>query len=228
MKKQLVIFGVVIAVCLVLVGCGKKEDKDADQVVGGWENTFTNSQIGFDETLLELFKKANDNYKDMDLEPVAVLAKQVVAGTNYMILAKDSKEYKMVVLYKDLEGKASITNVSTFDYTKYINQNYANSAQALVGGWTVESTGRLGMLEDSNIQAAFDNATSAFAGMTYSPITVLGKQVVSGTNYAVLCFGKPSYDGMPEGVYLLTLYVKLDGTSEVTSQAYVDITKYNQ
>ena len=66
MKKQLVIFGVVIAICLVLVGCGKKDDED-DQIVGGWENTLTSSQIGFDEKLLELFKKSDDAIRKSEL-----------------------------------------------------------------------------------------------------------------------------------------------------------------
>ena len=55
-----------------------------------------------------------------------------------------------------------------------------------MGGWTV--------LESYEItdeqRTAFEKATADLIGAEYELIACLGRQVVSGTNYALLCSGK--------------------------------------
>lgn len=45
------------------------------------------------------------------------------------------------------------------------------------------------MTLDENTQPVFEKATETLNGITYYPLTVLGKQVVAGTNYAVIAYG---------------------------------------
>ena len=69
-------------------------------------------------------------------------------------------------------------------------------------------------------------------GATYKPIALLGTQLVSGTNYALLAFGTPStkelVNNTNTGVYILTLYEDLHGTCEIVSSSYIDLSKYNK
>lgn len=71
--------------------------------------------------LRKLFRKAAKDYGSDEIAPVAVLAQQVVAGTNYTILARVTPAtsgaqttWALVTLYTDLKGDAEITNVSDF------------------------------------------------------------------------------------------------------------------
>ena len=136
------------------------------------------------------------------------------------------EHFKILVVYNDLKNNASVKSISDFDYNKYINENYDNDSEELEGGWTIKSTDQESLL-DNNIQAAFDKATSTITGMSYKPIAVLATQLVSGTNYAILCYGSASYDNSPEGIYLVTIYEDLDKNAEVVSQSFVDITEFN-
>lgn len=239
MKKKLLIFTFVLAVALFVTGCGKEKEKENSEkgakMVGGWETVLTNKQVGLDEETLKLFNSAKEGYVGLNLEPVAILGKQVVAGTNYMFLAKGTPvvqnpetSYKVVIVYKDLQGKAEITKVSDFDFTKYTNENIDNNNQQLSGGWNTEAPGKLNMLDDEDVQYAFDKATETLTGMTYNPIAIVGKQIVSGTNYAVLCYGRASTNGTVEGIYLLTLYKDLNNNQEITSNAYIDLAEFNK
>ena len=71
--------------------------------------------------LRKAIKKAAKEYGGVEIAPVAVLAKQVVAGTNYTVLARvtptangASTSWALVTLYVDLKGDAEITNVTDF------------------------------------------------------------------------------------------------------------------
>ena len=233
MKNKVLIVTIVIAVCLIVTSCGK-EKKEEKIKVGGWETVLTKEEVGLDESLLQTFNNAKENYTSLILDPVALLGKQVVAGTNYMFLAKgyqkgeeDKATYKIVIIYKNLEGMSTITRVKDFDFTKYTNENIENNTEKLVGGWFVESSGKLNVL-DGKVGEIWEKATETLTGMSYNPIAVVGKQLVSGTNYAVLCYGRGSYDETTEGIYLVTLYEDLKGTSEIVSNAYINLAEFNK
>ena len=241
MKKKLLIFTFVLAFALIITGCGKEKEKEEDntekenKVVGGWEIVLTDKQVGLEEAELKLFEDAKKEYVGLNLEPVAILATQVVAGTNYMFLAKGSPvvpdpetSYKIVIVYKDLQGKAEITKVSDFDFTKYTNKNSDNPNEQLVGGWTVSAPGKINMLDNEEIQKAWDKATETLTGMSYNPIAIVGKQLVAGTNYAIICYAKGSYEGAKEAIYLVTLYKDLNGNQEITYQTYIDLAEFNK
>lgn len=235
--KKLLVFLLAITTCIVITGCIKdkpEQKKKKEPAVGSWQTVFNNNDIYIDEEAKTVFENAKKDYTTMELEVIELLAKQVVSGQNYMFLAKgytkgeeDKATYKIVVVYKNLENKSTITKVSNFDYTKYVNENIKNPNETLDGGWSVESPGKPIML-DEQLQAAFDNATNKLTGVNYSPITLLGTQLVSGTNYAILCYGKSTDENAKEAIYLLTLYEDLNGTQEIVSQAYIDLADYNK
>ena len=53
---------------------------------------------------------------------------------------------------------------------------------AAVGGWTLNDSGEL----SAEAKAAFDKAMEGLMGVNYTPVALLGTQLVSGTNYSIL------------------------------------------
>ena len=238
MKKKCLII-VLVVVCLFMIGCKKKEEsstkKSETNITGGWETILAGERNDMSEEVVKAFNEAKANYTSLNLDLVALLGSQVVSGTNYMYLAKgyqagesDKATYKIVVVYRNLEGKSTITKVSDFDYTKYTNINKEGTSEQLSGGWSARSTGKPYDIPDEKIQSIFNKATSTLTGMSFKPIAVLGKQLVSGTNYAILCFGAATVPDAIENVYLLTVYEDLEGTCEVVSHAYIDLALFNK
>ena len=230
MKKLLLCL--VMILCLFMVGCRSKED---EKTVGGWSTILSSQVNDMDEETINIFNNAKNNYNELNLDLVALFGKQVVAGTNYMYLAKgytkgndNEATYKVVIVYHDLEGNDSITKVSDFDYTKYTNQNIDGLNEQLSGGWNVESSGRPYTLFEDGENNIFEKATSTLTGMSFKPLVLVGKQIVSGTNYAVICYGSATVPDAKEGIYLLTLYEDLNGNSELLSIAYIDLADFNK
>lgn len=220
MKKK-VFLCLLVFICLLTVGCGKEKDKD--KVVGGYEIDLTTKQAHIEEYELNIFKEIKkDKYKD--LEVVALLGEQVVAGKNYIFLCKDNKEYKIVTVYKDLEEKVKVTSVKDFDPTKYANEKFEYNKNNLDGGIQVIIPPK-GVELDEKVNTIFTTAMEKEKSGEYKPIGVVGHQVVSGTNYLVLCYGSINIEEPNTGIYMITLYEDLKGTSEVVSIAYIDISE---
>ena len=122
MKKTTIYAGIVI-LAFVLCGCsgGTKptgEAPSSEKLLGGWEIT-THDAEELPEDAQKAFDKAKEKLTDGEYTPVALLATQIVAGTNYCILCqvapKDNTEQKwtLVYIYADLQGNAEIMN--TYD-----------------------------------------------------------------------------------------------------------------
>lgn len=225
MKKKTIIL-VLIGLLICITGCNNNQNNN--QIVGGYQINLSNRQVNLDNDILKIFNDAKSNYTEMDLEPVALLATQVVAGKNYMFLARsnDTASYKIVIVYNDLENKSTLSSVKDFEYTEYTYENISNNDDNLMGGWNVNIPNNIPSLEN-DIQTIFDDATSKIKDTTYYPIEVLGTQLVSGTNYAILCYRKGN-DSIQDSIYLITLYEDLNKTNEIVSEAYIDLKKYNQ
>ena len=239
MNKKVLCISIIVLCLIIAIICFalhgyKNNNNSGGEVTGGWTLNSDIKSMNISKDAMNAFNRAAEDYTGMTFEPIALLGTQVVAGTNYMFLCKGTTvtknpetSLKIVIVYNDLNDKSEITSVSDFDYTKYVSKNIENDSEELSGGWQVSSSGNIGILDD-DIQTMFNKATSTLTGMSYEPIALLGTQVVAGTNYAILCYGSASYDNMPEAIYLLTLYKDLDGNQEITSQAYVDISVFNQ
>lgn len=94
--------------------------------LGGWQ-IFEDEKEAVPADAKEAFDSAIQGYTGMNLEPKALLATQVVSGTNYAFLCLGErvvqnpvKGWYVVVVYKDLQGKAKISSVEDFDLTAHI------------------------------------------------------------------------------------------------------------
>ena len=223
MKKKILLTILIMMVGVLLVGCNKEDKKKESST---WVINLDVSKQELDNYVKKTFEDAKANYSG-NLDYVALLGKQVVAGTNYMFLCKDESSFKVAIVYRNLEGVSQITNVSVFDPVKYVNENTNYNPEQLAGGWYTEVPVWINGL-DSNVQKYFQEATEKLVGVDYSPIGVLAEQYNMGVNYAVLCYGQPSYQGALPGIYMLTLYVDKTNKAEIVSIASINLADFNK
>ncbi len=230
MKKILVILLCLLALC----ACAKEEDsgtmeieegQEPDWLAGGW---FYNPDLPVIND--EIFAKAA---VDTDLQPLNILATQVVAGTNYAYLACDfnnalgaSTAYKIVIVYNDLDDNSEVTKIADFDVEAYLEGDGNTTQDNLAGGWTNNS--ELPNMLDEDMNAAFDQALAELTGVDYEPVCVLASQVVAGTNYAILAKGTTVTAEAPTHLYIVSIYVDLENVATLNNICAIDISSFNQ
>ena len=205
-----------------------------ESVSGGWD-LFDNEANALPEDVQTAFDKAAETFTGSELKPVAYVASQVVAGTNYMILCeaaptteRPKTSYQMVIVYADLEGNAEITQIKEFDLTAYTDGNNTEiSAEQLAGGWQVAED-RSSVVIPQDAKDVFDKAVENLDGNELEPMALLGTQVVAGTNYAFLCFSTLQTEETINGIQVVTVYEDLDGNAEITNICTVDPADYNE
>ena len=231
MKKNVFKLLLIFMSILLLVGCGK-EEKEIEGKVGGWElNTSVTNTINSKEE--DIFKKAVEEYTGAELEPIAYLGSQVVAGTNHMYLCKSTTttekpiiSFKVVIVYENLQNEVELVRIEDFDLNKYVNVDIENSNEVLSGGWTVSSEGGGNSLTEDE-REMFNNATKELLGVNYKPLVVLATQVVAGKNYAVLSVAETVIENPVYNISVVTIYKDLEDNSKVLAVANVNLADYN-
>ena len=91
----------------------------AEPMVGGWSVAENNAVT---EEQKAVFDKAIEKLMGISHESVAYLGSQLVAGTNHCFLCKATviypdavPSYKLVYIYQDLQGDATVTQVADLD-----------------------------------------------------------------------------------------------------------------
>ncbi|MBR5996337.1 MAG: hypothetical protein IK026_07185 [Eubacteriaceae bacterium] len=220
MKKKIsvvICLSLIAASIIVLVSCSKQHKENENkgsietggEIDGGW--TKADSPV-ITNDFKKVFEKAISELDGVDYTPIAYLASQVVAGTNHCVLCKatpvvpDAKTtYSIVCIYEDLEGNATVTEVIASDAD-------APSAEGgIVGGWS--ETESLEMTDDA--ETAFEKACETLTGAEYTPVALLGTQVVAGTNYRIICESRPSVPSDECGYVIVTVYADLEGNAKI-------------
>ena len=235
MKKKIISILLILLVLITVVGCGKKDKKEekGEKKVASWQIDTTAETLNIPKDARNAFTKAVENYDGVDLKPIALLATQIVSGTNYMyfcqsttVTQKPETSYVIVIVYKDLKGNSKITSVKDFDYTKYVNESIGEDTGEVSGGWTIyDKTSSQELKED--VQKIYDKSLEKFAGSTLKPIALLGTQLVSGTNYAVLALGTTTTKNPKNCITVLTIYNDLNNESTIKYMSIVDLAEFN-
>ena len=119
MKKIISLLVLVLTLIICLAAAS------AEKLIGGWEIPVAEStalpedaQVAFDKAMVKLI--------GAEYTPVALLATQVVAGTNYCILCQVTPvvpdpipHWSLVYLYANLDGDVEIMNVFDLDIGAY-------------------------------------------------------------------------------------------------------------
>ncbi|MBQ1439205.1 MAG: hypothetical protein IIZ10_05910 [Solobacterium sp.] len=204
--------------------------ENAGALLGGWTvNTEYNSIMADGD--VARFKQALEGLTGVGYTPVTILATQVVNGTNYAYLATGTTVtaqpvdgWYVVVVNEKSVGEISLVNIKQIDVADIHTQDNADGAA--LGGWTVADTGAAGMLAGEDTMVAFEAAAEKLLGVTLNPITVLGTQVVNGTNYAVLSLGKTSTEKPELSLYVTKYHAGTDGTVDEVENAVFDLAYY--
>ena len=80
----------------------------------------------------------------------------------------------------------------------------------VAGGWTINTE-----LPEMN-DAIFDKARQGIDGASYSPLFILGTQVVAGTNYEYFCYSKPVVPDATPSFKVVTVYKALGDDLEAS------------
>lgn len=92
--------------------------------------------------------------------------------------------------------------------------------EPLVGGWTINAENVAEIPQD--VQDALAKATEELTGCTYEPVALLASQVVSGTNYCLLCRLTPVVPDAESTFALVYLYVDLENNAAITRVADIE------
>ncbi|MBR5090644.1 MAG: hypothetical protein IK093_14530 [Ruminiclostridium sp.] len=178
-------------------------------VVGGWTVNEGSVAMSRNPAAKNAFKKAVKGYSGTSFTALAFLASQVVAGTNYCILCRatpDGKnadpEIRLMYIYEDLKGNATITGFRTL------------IGKQLMGGYTA-NTGKTAIGSNKDVKKVFDKALRELVGVEYTPLSYLGSQIVSGTNYLVLCRSRVVYPDAPYYFSLVSVNKSLTGKASL-------------
>ena len=202
------------------------EEASAPATLGGWQ-VYGEPASNLAPEQADIFQKATGDLLGVSYHPIAVIGQQVVAGTNYAYLCQATAvtpdaqaEWVVAVVYVDLEGNASLTGVNAIDLADL--HTVEPGATEAVGAWAVAEPAMAATLPD-DAQAAFDAAAEQ-QDLELVAQALLGTQVVSGTNYQVLCLGHAADE--PYQVYDLTLYQDLEGNVQIVSMDALDLGFY--
>lgn len=217
--KGLLALILVLALIGGLTACGSG---GSVEMTGGWSMPVQNAV-----ELPKDVKAGFDKVAGKDLVPVALVAQQVVSGTNDMILCRKGNEYRMITLYRDLQGTSSITNDVPFVLTDYTNGGDKLQTTPLAGGWHTPSELTSIPLPD-DAKTAFKNASLGFSGNNIESMALLGTQVVAGMNYAILCRVTPDVENAVSTVQVIIIYSDPQKSASITSFSPVDPKKYSK
>lgn len=236
MIKKLSIVLITFVLPFLMSACGSsgQPSENPENTTGGGWSLYENEAAALPENVQAAFDKASETYTESELKPVAYIASQVVAGTNYMILCEAAAteenptiSYQMVVVYADLGGMAEISQVNEFDLTAYTEgDTFETNTQQLSGGWQIAEEGTSVSIP-KEVKGVFDQAMESVDWAELEPMALLGSQVVAGTNYAFLCYSTQQTDEAAHGIQVVTVYADMDGNADVKSIAPVEPADYN-
>ena len=255
MKKAIVILLVgALSTTLLLAACGQKEqpaDTPAGSgaavgsagseaggssagmaLLGGW-SLAQDLSISLTEEDQVRFDKAVEGLTGAGYTPVTVLATQLVAGRNYAYLCKTVPvstkaipHWTVAVVYEDLQGEVSLTNVQDIDLTNLKTGDIVDMTGA-AGAWEIAlPEGAAAALPNEDAQAAFDAAIADYTGVGLKPLTLLGTQVVAGMNFKYLCYGETVTENPVSALYVVDVYRDLEGNAEITDCSVLDLIAY--
>lgn len=141
------------------------------KMVGAWE-------IRMEENIPKPVRSILKNLLGTEIDSIICLAEQIVAGKNYLILAKmrmstleQEESLVTVVVNLNPENKAKILSIRTI-------------ARRSVGGYDFNF--KSGLPED--VVSGFWNVFGSIGilGADYEPLAYIGEQIVNGTNHMIL------------------------------------------
>lgn len=175
------------------------------------------------------FNKAVKGLTGVEYKPVALLAKQTVAGTNYIYLCqgttitqKPVKSWYVMSVSKNLKNKVSIRSIKKLKVSK-IRTNKNPRTETLTGGIEIAAVKNKSEALSPAVRKVFEKATKKYTGFELRPIALLGTQVVSGKNYRIICYAE---NNTTKDLFIVDIYKNSSGKCRLTSCKSLDLESY--
>lgn len=175
------------------------------------------------------FKKAINEMTGVSYKPVAVLAKQVVAGTNYIYLAqgktvtaKPKSAWYILSAYKALDNEVSLNSSKKINLSK-IKTNKNPRTETTSGGLEIVKVKKSAKALSKKAWKVFKKGTKKYVGYSLRPITLLGTQIVAGKNYRFLCYAS-GHAG--KDIFVVDIYENLKGKCKITLNEPLNLEGY--
>lgn len=179
--------------------------------------------------LNDLFTEGVEGLTKATFEPAAYLGYIEETDLAHAFLCKTTEDtgktfWSVVYIKEDSEGKVNLLDVQNIMLSESSDKGAVQfgtvSGNELVGNWSVDEesvSNGIGDISD-DIKVAIDEALKSKVSVTYEPIMIMGSQVVSGTNYAVLCKNVTSSEWT-----IVYVYKNLDGKGTLMNVATFDL-----
>ncbi len=188
------------------------ETEAAVELPGGWSMA---ESPDVTEEVSALLEKATDDLLGAAYSPVAYIGSQPVSGTNHALLCTITPvvpdavgTYAVVILYEDPHGNVEITKILNSEAEAEIPVD----SEVLLGGWTAPES--LTVTEEA--EAALAKASEKKLGADYEALALLATQVVSGTNYSLLCRVTAVTPEAEPACMIVHVYEDTEGNAEIT------------
>ena len=109
---------------------------------------------------------------------------------------------------------------------QHTEQTEESAMELITGGWTV--SGETAIEQNPEAKAALEKALSGMVGAEYTPVAVLGTQVVAGTNYCILCKVTAVVPGAQPSYELVYVYEDLSGNAEITDSKEIVLGEHDE
>ena len=177
----------------------------------------------------KIFDKAVKKLTGVSYSPAAVLARQTVAGTNYIFLcqgttvtAKPTKDWYVLTAYKDLKSKVSLSSVKKMKVSNIkVNKNPRQGT--LDGGLRIMTFKNRPEALSKGVLKVFNKGIKKYTGYELRPISLLGTQVVAGKNYRFLCFGTGKAG---KDLFVVDIYKDIKGKCSVSNCSPLNLEAY--
>lgn len=117
------------------------------------------------------------------------------------------------------EKDGNLTEIVSRWYEELVAQGVQKAGPEMLGGWSLAKSAAM----TPEAQAAFDNAMEGLVGVSYTPLALLGTQLVSGTNYCILCEAAVIYPDAKPYYAIVTVYEDLQGNGEIRNIVALDL-----
>ena len=214
--KKIIAAVLLIALIACMTACASKvkatenketAEEETDKIIGGWDAP---DSMEITDAIREKVRMATADMLGVDYEPIAVIGRQIVSGTNFRILCKitpvtpdASATYAIVTIYEDLNGNVSVIEVQNCDAEIVTGSP--------MGGWQDQVPAKTEASEK-----ALENALEKLVGAEYKEVCCLRTQIVNGTNYCLLCEITPVVPNAESHFAIVFVYEDLDGNAQIT------------
>ncbi|MBQ1482058.1 MAG: hypothetical protein IIZ28_00660 [Erysipelotrichaceae bacterium] len=205
-------------------------DTPAADDLGGWEvHEYFEERIKEDQK--KIFEDAAKDLTGVGYLPLRVLATQIVSGTNYAFLCQGltvtaipDVNYYVIVVYSDLDGTNEIKAINKLEVPNV--ETKEETSENMLGSWMIIKPDDKDKLSEKDLQKSFEKAAQKWVGLDLIPMQVLASQVVNGTNYQALCYGKTVTEKPVGDLYLVQWYEDLNGNASITFVKNVNMAYY--